>query len=302
MWLASVITAPLKPRSVFSRPLISSGASVAGRMSASARLGVELLLVVRQRDVAGHDHLDAVGDVRPVDLAEAGLPLLGLQVVDAEHQVLVALLDPVPGPVLDAAEDAGLALALDERDRVLDDVGGVGAVGAGVDDGVAPVEQDVDAGVEVEVGADGPHLPPGHVAGVVGDLGRPGRLGLGAGGDVGAVAHRAVAAGVAVGCDQQRDPGRGLQPVEQALHLLRRAAVVAGDADVELLDDLLSGVRIAGEAVGAEEEQVGEQLADLLVQRHRGQGVLHPGELVGVEVVRRGGEVYERGHGASFFT
>ena len=52
----------------------------------------------------------------------------------------------------------------------------------------------------------------------MGDLGRPGRLGLGTGGDVGAVAHRAVAAGVAVGCDQQRDPGRGLQPVEQALH------------------------------------------------------------------------------------
>ena len=78
--------------------------------------------------------------------------------------------------------------------------------------------------------------------------------------------------------------------------------MVAGDADVELLDDLLRCVGVAGEAVGAEEEEVGEQLADLLVQGHRCEGVLHPGELAGVEVVRRGGEIYERWHGMSFFT
>ncbi len=57
------------------------------------------------------------------------------------------------------------------------------------------------------------------------------------------------------------------------------AAVVAGDADVELLQDLLGGVRVAGELVDAEEEQVGEQLADLLVDGHVGEGLLDPGEL-----------------------
>ena len=78
--------------------------------------------------------------------------------------------------------------------------------------------------------------------------------------------------------------------------------MVAGDTDVELLDDLIPGVGITAEAVCAEEEEVGEQLTHLLVQGHGGQGVLHPGELVGVQVVGRGGEVYERGHDSPFVT
>lgn len=61
--------------------------------------------------------------------------------------------------------------------------------------------------------------------------------------------------------------------------------MVAGDADVELLDDLLGGVRVAGEGVWTEVEQVGEQLADLLVQAHPGKGFLHPGDLLVIEVV-----------------
>ena len=72
--------------------------------------------------------------------------------------------------------------------------------------------------------------------------------------------------------------------------------MVAGDADVELLDDLFGGVRIAGELVHTEEEQVGEQLTHLFVQRHVGKGFFDPGDLAFVKVVGGGCQVYELGH------
>jgi len=222
---------------------------------------VQLLGVVRQRDVTRHDHLDAVVNVVAVDTAEGGIPLGGGELVYAQHKVLVAFLGAVARKMLDACDHvAGSAgtVALDVRAGVLDDVIGVRAVGAGVDDGVAPVEQDIDARVEVDVDAECAGFPGRHIACVICHLRVARGLGLRAGRDVGAVGAGAVATRIAVRGDQQRDLGVRLQAVEQLLDSRRFAAMKARAADVVLLEDLRVSELVAAEHVLAEEKQVGE--------------------------------------------
>ena len=237
---------------------------------------------MRQRNVAGHEHLDAVVYVVPVDAAEGGVPFCGRQLIHAEDQVLVALFGAVAGEVLDAGDHVAVgagAVAFDVGAGILDHGVGVGAVGASVDDGVAPVEQNIHAGIEVDIDAQRARFPGRHVAGVVGHSGVAGCLALGAGGDVGAVGTRAVAAGIAVGRDKQRNFRVGLQAVEQILAFLRRSTLPAGAADVILLQDLRVGQLIAAEHIFPKKEQVGEELTALLFGGHPGQCFFDPFDL-----------------------
>ena len=71
-------------------------------MSESA--GLSFLLVIGQRDVTGHDHLDAVVDVVAEDSPEGVVPLFGREFVDPQDEVLVALLGAVAGQVLDTPD------------------------------------------------------------------------------------------------------------------------------------------------------------------------------------------------------
>jgi hypothetical protein len=50
------------------------------------------------------------------------------------------------------------------------------------------------------------------------------------------------------------------------------------------------------ELVRPEEEQVREELPDLLVERHPGQRLLHPGDLCVVEIVGSGLQVHQSWH------
>jgi len=249
--------------------------------------------------VTGHEHLDAVVDVVPVDPPERRIPFRGRELVHAQHQVLVALLGAIAGEVLDAGNHFALsagAISFDIGAGVFDRIVGIGAIGACVDDGVAPVEEDIHTGIEVDVDPQRAGFPCRDVPGVVGDLGVAGGLGLRAGGDVGAVCAGAVAAGIAVGCDEQGDLRGCLQGVQQILTGLCLAALPTRAADVVLFEDLLVGQRVAAEAVNAKPEQAGEQLAALFFRRHGCQGVFDPLDLVVRQVVWHRFEVYKSWH------
>ena len=203
--------------------------------------------------------------------------------------MLIAFLGAVTRPVLDAGDDARLTLALHKRDRVLDHVVGVGAISPGIDDGVSPVEQNIYARVEVNGCANSAHFAARNIASIERHLRGTAGLGLRARCNVSAVLHGAVAARVAVGGNQKRNLGGFLQTIQQFLNLLGGAAVIAGDADVVTLQDLLGGVIVAGEGIGSEMEEIGEKLTNLLIERHRSQSILHPFNLPLIEVVRSSG-------------
>ena len=233
-----------------------------------------------QGDVAHHDALQPFVDHGLVHLAEGGVPVLHGQVVDAQHQVLVPLLDAVAGEVLAAAGDIALVDALDVGPDIFNDLIGIVAEGAGVDDGVAPVHEYVRAGVEHPVYAYAGRLPPGHIAHIIGGLCAAARRRLRRGGYESAVAQAAVAAVVAVGGDEQGQLGVLLVGLVLFVDLDAVPALPAKPALVVIVQGVLDLLRVQAMA------HLDEQLAYLFLQGHGGDGVLYPPDTLVVQVKR----------------
>lgn len=227
-------------------------------------------------NMACHDGLDAVVDELLVDLAEGIHPLLAGQVIDAHHQVLVVFFGAVAGPMLDGGSHLALLIALHEGFGIFHSAVCVIAVGAELNDGISPVLQQVNDGRKVPVGTDGHGFRAADLAAGVSHLRITGGCGCSTAGDVGTAADAALT----VGSHQQRDPAAILEGVDHVPQLGCGSVVVAQGTGMVGICNLLDALR--AEVI----DHVDEQLTDLLLVGHAGNGVHDPldvliGQIIG---------------------
>ncbi len=241
---------------------------------------VEVLLVARERDVAGHQRRETRVEQRLVQLAERLVPFLRGEPVGGMREVLVSLVDAVAGPVLGCRGDALLLDALHVGEAHLDRLIDVGTPGATRDDRVAPVAVDVDDRGERPVAADRVGFDAGDATEFVGVLRVVCAGDLRFPADVRAVGAGAVAAGLGIGGDEHRDLRLGLEDVVLLPDFLRRAGVIADGTDVVVVQDA------AQVFFCALRTHVDEQLTDLLFVGHARDGVLDPLDTLVVKIER----------------
>ena len=138
----------------------------------------------------------------------------------------------VAGKVLGAGQYVALAHAPHKGQRPLEDPIRVAGEGAGVDDGVAPVEKYVGNRGKVPVAADGRRLAAADLARQVGDFVGAGGAGHGVGGHQGPVGHPAVAPRLAVGGDEERDGAVLLEVAVLLVQVGGRSVRVADPAEM----------------------------------------------------------------------
>ena len=247
--------------------------------------GAELPAHLRQGDMAHHDGFKPLVDEGAVDLAEAGLPILDAQGVDAHSQVLVQLLHAVAGEMLGGAGHirVGVFDALNVSPGVGNDGIRVGAESPGVDDGVPPVLVDIHHRVEHPVGAKSRGLPPGHQAHMVGVLGALACAALHSGSHKGSLRGCAVAAVVTVGSDQQGDLGMRLEGGQLVVDLLFVASVLPPQAAHVGLVQQGFHLLFPEAGLGLEDHK---ELAQFFLQGHASDGIFHPMNLLIAEIKR----------------
>ena len=136
--------------------------------------------------------------------------------------MLVPLLPAVAGEVLEAGDHVVFVEAPDKALAAADDLVHIPAVGPGVDQAVAPVQQQVADGAEGPVVAGGVNLGGSGGSDMVGNLGIIGGAGLSAGGNEGAAPQVAVGAGLCITGDEVGHLGSGLQLPENVLCFFQR--------------------------------------------------------------------------------
>ena len=222
-------------------------------------------------DVSGHDGLQALVDQALVHLAVCIHPGIAVGAVDAGREMLVPLVQAVSGEVFGGAGKAGVLMGALEigLGHAADRVGVIGEAPRG-DHRIAPVLVDVGQRGEAQVAADGGSLLVGDAPQLIGVLLISGGSNLHRVAQEGSVGAGAVAAGLGVAGNEQRDLGVLLQNVILLPDLVGGTGVIAHAANVVFLHRHAQVVLLPGGS------HVEKELSNLFLYTHAGDGVFYP--------------------------
>ena len=227
-----------------------------------------------------HDRLGPLPDEGGIDLAEACVPFLAVQRVDAGEDVLVPLIHTVAGEMLDGDSHAVFLGSAHISAAAGDHALRVAAEGAHVGDGVVELVIDIHDGGEAPVEAQSRALRAGgiaHAVGVAGIICRRDGHGLA---EARALKGQTVAAVFRVGRQQQRDLCHRLNGAVGVLNIGRRAGAVHHAAHMQVAQHVMQETGIVGKAHGAED------LSGFFLQGHGGESVVHPSDIGIVQAER----------------
>ena len=263
MGVASVMIRPLKPRC----PRKGGGHRALGQ------IGIQRVPPGGMIDVADHEAHGSVLDQTAVHLAVGCFPFVDGHGVDADQQMLVHLVHSIAWKMLDGHSHMvfirAALVGFAEREhfvRVL-------AVGAHVDDGIAPVQIQIAYRRKSEIAACGSRFFAGNITHPVSVLGITSRADSQLLTEQGAVLQKTSGAKFQIRSTEQRDAA-------VVLHELKRLPNFSGGAGFEQQSSHMIAEHFIAQIIFIRGKGDGqEQLTDLFILRHGSQGVLNPPDL-----------------------